>query len=92
MQEFHDFKKFIVTKASTPAMKHTIAFFNKEVFAGVGGTDSQEDVGEDFTDELAAAMNEFGLGEDDNENDAVTTDLPQHPLVIPDQDPCLFIA
>ena len=69
-QEYRSFKQFIVSKADTPAMKRTIAFFNKEVFAGTGlRTDVQSNAAEDFADQLADAMAKFGLGDEEDDDD-----------------------
>jgi hypothetical protein len=85
LQMFRDYKKFIIAKADTPAMQRTITYLNKEVFLGMGSSsdDRQEDVGEDHTDQLAAAIAGFGLGDDDEEDDTATTDVPQPSPIIP---------
>jgi hypothetical protein len=84
-QNFRSYKSFIVQKAHTPAMKATMAFFDKELFVGIRGSADHETVNEDLSDQLAAAMADFGIGEEDegDDDDTAGADAPQHRQRLP---------
>jgi hypothetical protein len=82
-QNFRGFKQFIVQMTGTPVMKATIAFFNKEVFVGVrGGVKDQTEVeaAEDFSEQLATAMEKFCFGDDEDDSGGTNIDTPQVPV------------
>ena len=83
-QNFRSYKNLIAQKAHTPAMKTTMAFFDKELFVGIrGSADNGGTVNEDLSDQLVIAMADFGLGKEDDGDDDGTAgadeEVPQHP-------------
>lgn len=65
-------------------MKATMAFFDRELFVGIrGGADHGGTANEDLSDQLAAAMADFGLGEDSDGDDDEGTAGVDTPLHLP---------